>query len=195
MYGPTETTICAAISAPCDRVRGCRRLVFRCRGAALFMLDSWLRPVPAGVAESCTCRCGRRCWVLASGRADRVTVVACPFGGSGARMYRTGDLVCWRADGQLSSWGRDSQVKIAGIASEGSARLRPRWPAGWGRSSGYVRPVKTALGTTPSRVCHRNCPGAARRAAGLQPSGARLPEFIAAVVVIDALPLTVNGKT
>ena len=48
-YGPTETTVHASISAPLTAGSGgaCRS-GRRWRGAALFVLDGWLRPVPAG---------------------------------------------------------------------------------------------------------------------------------------------------
>ncbi|EUA33519.1 AMP-binding enzyme family protein [Mycobacterium xenopi 4042] len=52
-YGPTETTMCVAVSAPLARVRGpADRLAGGC--AALFVLDRWLRPVPPGWWASCT---------------------------------------------------------------------------------------------------------------------------------------------
>jgi non-ribosomal peptide synthetase component F len=47
-YGPTETTMCVAISAPLTP--GVRVPIGSpVAGAALFVLDEWLRPVPSGV--------------------------------------------------------------------------------------------------------------------------------------------------
>ncbi|WP_156765151.1 AMP-binding protein, partial [Mycobacterium sp. 1245852.3] len=48
-YGPTETTMCVAISAPLSAGAGVVPIGSPVSGAALFVLDSWLRPVPAGV--------------------------------------------------------------------------------------------------------------------------------------------------
>ena len=121
-YGPTETTVYAAISAPLTAGSGVG--ADRCAGAtgaALFVLDGWLRPVPAGVVGELYVAGRRRGGrVCGPGRVDRdrgswrVRSVA-----PGARMYRTGDLVRWGADGQLQYLGRaDEQVKIRGYRIE-----------------------------------------------------------------------------
>ena len=48
-YGPTETTMCVAVSAPLTAGQGVVPIGSPVAGAALFVLDGWLRPVPAGV--------------------------------------------------------------------------------------------------------------------------------------------------
>ncbi len=48
-YGPTETTVIVAISAPLAAGSGIPPIGAPVPGAALFVLDGWLRPVPAGV--------------------------------------------------------------------------------------------------------------------------------------------------
>ena len=48
-YGPTETTVCASMSAPLTAGSGAPPIGSPVPGAALFVLDGWLRPVPAGV--------------------------------------------------------------------------------------------------------------------------------------------------
>ncbi|WP_156765880.1 AMP-binding protein, partial [Mycobacterium sp. E342] len=48
-YGPTETTVWVAISAPLTPGTGVVPIGSPVPGAALFVLDPWLRAVPAGV--------------------------------------------------------------------------------------------------------------------------------------------------
>ncbi len=48
-YGPTETTVDAAMSAPLTAGSGAPPIGSPVPGAALFVLDAWLRPVPPGV--------------------------------------------------------------------------------------------------------------------------------------------------
>ncbi|WP_045385406.1 AMP-binding protein, partial [Mycobacterium kyorinense] len=48
-YGPTETTMCVAVSAPLTPGSGVPPIGSPVAGAALFVLDGWLHPVPAGV--------------------------------------------------------------------------------------------------------------------------------------------------
>ena len=47
-YGPTETTVYAAMSAPLTAGSGVPPIGAPVPSAALFVLDGWLRPVPAG---------------------------------------------------------------------------------------------------------------------------------------------------
>ncbi|PJE23962.1 MAG: non-ribosomal peptide synthetase [Mycobacterium sp.] len=209
VYGPTETTVDVAISAPLSPGAGVPPIGSPVTGAAFFVLDGWLRPVPSGVVGELYV--GGAAVGVGYVRRSGLTAarfVACPFGGLGGRMYRTGDLVRWRPDGQLEYLGRaDEQVKIRGYRIElgeveaalrrhprvAQAAVTARSVAGGAADGigdaqlvGYV--VLDAQvdgpGQTPSAVELR------------QYASAMLPHFMvpATIMVLESLPLTVNGK-
>ncbi|WP_165608504.1 non-ribosomal peptide synthetase, partial [Mycolicibacterium fortuitum] len=193
-YGPTETTVYATISAPLQAGSGVVPIGVPVPGAALFVLDRWLRPVAPGVVGELYVA-GRGVGVGYVRRPGLTgsRFVACPFGAPGARMYRTGDLVSWGPDGQLRYAGRsDEQVKVRGYRIE----------------LGEIQSALADLdGVQQAVVVVREDQPGDKRLVGYLTGSAdpvhvraalaeRLPAYMVptAVVVLDALPLTVNGK-
>ncbi len=193
-YGPTETTMCVAISAPLTAGSGVPPIGSPVPGAALFVLDKWLRAVPAGVVgELYVAGGGLACGYVRRSELTASRFVACPFGGPGVRMYRTGDLVCWGADGQLRYLGRaDEQVKIRGYRIElGEVQAALAGVDGVEQAVVIAREDRPGDKRLVGYVTGTADPAEIR--AGL---AERLPAYMvpAAVVVLEALPLTPNGK-
>ncbi|MFF4948094.1 amino acid adenylation domain-containing protein [Streptomyces chattanoogensis] len=213
-YGPTENTtfttthtvraadLADHAAVPIGRPIGNTRV---------YVLDENLEPVPPGVmGELYTAGAG-----LARGYHNRPgltaeRLVACPFGPPGERMYRTGDLVRWSPEGVLEFMGRvDDQVKIRGFRIEpGEIEAVVLDTPGVGRAVvvvredvpgdrrlvAYVVPTsrpQTDDGTTSPSVDERQLGVFVREF-----TAARLPEYMvpSAVVVLDAIPVTANGK-
>ncbi|WP_191095011.1 amino acid adenylation domain-containing protein [Streptomyces kanamyceticus] len=166
-------------------------------GKRAYLLDARLQPVPVGVPGEL--------YVAGAGLADGYArgpaltaerFVADPYA-VGERMYRTGDRARWNRDGVLEFLGRaDDQVKVRGF------RVEPRE---------VEAVVAGCAGVAQCAVVARADEAGGRRLvayvvgaadASVEPEPVRasvarvLPDYMvpSAVVVLDALPLTANGK-
>ena len=200
-YGPTETVVgsCAfevTRSAPATGAVPIGRPI---ANTQVYVVDRGGRLVPPGVdGELLIGGVG-----VARGYLNRPDLTAerfvpDPFGAAaGGRLYRTGDIVRWKTDGTLVYVGRrDDQVKVRGYRIElGEIEAALRGIAGVQHAAVVLR---------------EDAPGDKRLVAYLvadrsaRPSveahhdalARRLPQYMlpAAIVWLDQLPLTRNGK-
>ncbi|MFE4393979.1 MULTISPECIES: amino acid adenylation domain-containing protein [Streptomycetaceae] len=210
MYGITETTVHVSYIA-LDRASAAAgsssTIGVNIPDLRVYVLDQHLQPVPPGVTgEMYVAGAGLARGYLGRPELSATRFVADPyaalFGERGTRMYRSGDLARRRADGVLEYFGRaDQQVKLRGFrielgeieavlaahpaVADAAVVVREDVP-GDKRLVGYavspvgaVGPVGTA---TPDEL---RAHAAAELPAHMVPS---------AVVLLDRLPLTANGK-
>ncbi|MEV6360099.1 amino acid adenylation domain-containing protein [Nocardia asteroides] len=198
MFGITETAVHVTAATMTERsgARAGSPIGRPLDGLSVQILDRRLRPVPVGVVGEIYVAGAQ----VSRGYLDRPGLTAARFvadpGVRGGVRYRSGDLGRWTAEGELEYFGRaDRQVKIRGY------RIEPA-------------EVEVALldcpGVRAAAVVVRDDTATGRQLIGYAVPGdetvtgpetrARLRERLpdhqvpAAVVVIDGLPLTANGK-
>ncbi|HEU4884059.1 MAG TPA: amino acid adenylation domain-containing protein [Longimicrobium sp.] len=204
-YGPTENTTfscCHRVRAE-DAERASIPIGHPIAGSTAYVLDAELRALPTDVpGELYVGGEGVARGYLHAPSLTAARYVPHPFSATpGARLYATGDRVRWRPDGTLEFLGRiDQQVKIRGY------RIEPG-------------EIEAALQRDPSVadcvvLVREDVPGDRRLVAYVVASSAaeeeadeladairaclqaQLPAYMlpSAVVLMDALPLTENGK-
>ena len=200
MYGITETTVHVSfLEVSSAAAKQAASIIGRgLPGLRLYVLDERLGPVPVGVRGDLYVAGDQ----LSRGYLGRPELtfarfIPDPFGTTGARMYRTGDVARWNRAGLLEYAGRsDSQVQLRGFRIElgeiESALLR---------FDGVANVVAVVL--TAEHIGDRLVAYIVPKA-GVELDATRVLEFAStfltgymvpdAVVTLDELPLTANGK-
>ncbi len=199
-YGPTENTTftCCYPMSRDEQLGAVVPIGYPISNTQVYLLNGELEPVPVGAnGELYTGGDG-----LARGYHNRPDLTAerfipHPFGKPGERLYSTGDLARYLPDGRIEFLGRlDHQVKVRGFRIE-------------------LDEIEVVLGTHPAV---RQCVVLARDDSGREKQlvayvvlneeqeltaaemrsylGEQLPEYMIPpqLVVLDAFPLTANGK-
>jgi amino acid adenylation domain-containing protein/non-ribosomal peptide synthase protein (TIGR01720 family) len=212
LYGPTEATIiCTRYTAPCDGTISGHPIGTPLPNVQVRVYDVQRRLVPIGlVGELYIGGAGvtRGYHNQPDLSSEKFLLI------DGQRWYRTGDLARWRPDGGLEFVGRrDEQVKLRGYRIElgevetvlgshpavnGVAVLAREDAPGDRRLVAYVVMTKDERRTTNDAESDPSCV--------LRPASfvselrtflsEKLPDYMlpAAFVLLDALPLTANGK-
>ncbi|HEY9422619.1 MAG TPA: amino acid adenylation domain-containing protein, partial [Thermoanaerobaculia bacterium] len=192
MYGITETTVHVTYREVRrkDAVSAVGRPI---PDLGVYLLDRSLRLVPIGIpGEIFVGGAGLALGYLNRPELTAERFIPNPFGEPGSRLYRSGDLARRLADGDLEYLGRiDHQVKIRGFRielGEIEAAL-VRHPAVW-EAVVLVREDRLVAWVVPAA---EEDPALSELRAF---AGASLPDYMlpSALVVLDRLPLTANGK-
>ncbi|MFY7569216.1 amino acid adenylation domain-containing protein [Streptomyces sp. WI04-05B] len=194
-YGPTETTVSCTMAGPLAPEHGIPAIGAALPNFRLHVLDDRLRPVEDGTPGELYVEGPG----VARGYLGRAALTAQRFvaAPSGGRMYRTGDVVRQLPDRQLEFVGRaDDQVKIRGLRIElGEVRSALTACPGVGEAAVVVREDEPGRRRLVGYLTA--APGVGLDTAAVRARLAELlPEYMvpSALVTLDRIPLTVNGK-
>jgi amino acid adenylation domain-containing protein len=201
LYGPTEASVDVTFWA-CQRNSDLRSVPigWPIANTQIYLLDGELEPVPLGVAgELYIGGVGLARGYLYRPELTAERFIPHPFSRrAGARLYHTGDLARYQADGNLEFLGRvDHQVKLRGYRIE-----LGEIEAALGRHEQVSEVVVVARGGAGSG--EQRLVGYVVRQPGSVVSSGELREYLkqslpdymipAALVLLEQLPLTANGK-
>ncbi|MGI5452417.1 amino acid adenylation domain-containing protein [Streptomyces sp. CA-249302] len=189
LYGPTEAAVDVTYHACTPGDSGPVPIGRPVWNTRLYVLDAGLQPCPPGIpGELCLAGVQLADGYLRRAELTATRFVADPFGPAGGRMYRTGDLARWTDAGEVEYLGRtDHQVKLRGQRIE-------------------LGEIEAALAALPGvdgacALVHEDrlvgyVTGGADPAVVRTALARELPEHMvpAAVVALDAFPLSPNGK-
>lgn len=195
LYGPTETAVYSAI----HDVNGDDGTVLVGRpiqNTQIYVLDAQRQPVPIGVpGEICIAGAGVARGYFQRPDLTQEKFVTDPFRPS-QRMYCTGDLGRVRADGIIECLGRiDQQVKVRGFRIElGEIESVLLQCPGIRQAAVDLRQKATGDKRLIAYVVAEN--GSIRISEVRQSLSSKLPDYMlpSAFVIVDALPLSPNGK-
>ncbi len=196
LYGPTEASIDVTAWTCIDEPSLTVPIGKPIANTQIYLLDAEMEPVPAGVEGELYIGGAQ----LARGYHRRPDLTAerfvpDPFGPPGGRLYRTGDLARWRTDGAIEYVGRtDHQVKIRGLRIElGEIESALLTHPQVREAVVVAREDQTGDQRLVAYLTMHEEATAETLRAHLQSS---LPDYMtpSAFVLLDALPLSPNGK-
>ena len=196
-YGPTETAVCATLHRGSLADTGIVPIGHPVPGYAVYVLDPALQPVPVGVVgEIYIGGAGVARGYVGDAALTAERFVPDPHATEpGARCYRSGDLARRLPDGSLRFVGRrDAQLKLRGFRIEpGDIEAALLAQPQVQRAVVLVRELAPG---NKQLLAYVVAPPQTSATALRESLRTRLPDYMvpAAIVRLDALPLTANGK-
>jgi amino acid adenylation domain-containing protein len=200
-YGPAENTVASTWAIVDPLEPGDPPIGRPMHNVQTYVLDHLHRPVPVGVpGELYVAGMGLAAGYLRRPELTRSRFVANPFSAEpGARMYKTGDRACYRPDGQLMFLGRrDHQIKLYGIRIE-LAEIEAAIEQACAAVTQAIVLLRELDGQ-PHLVAWLTTTAATGEAAVIAELRDQLPSRLPRqmipgdFVIVDAFPLTPNGK-